>query len=142
MCATAHATTYSAAGITDFAKIRRVLARMEKIGMRLLIHGEEADPEIDVFDREWVFIDCRLTPWLKDFPGLKMVLEHISTERAVEFVRANAPQRRRHHALSPEADAHHDRMKMPARVFPLHPQRAESALGGIAPCFRGSEAIS
>jgi dihydroorotase len=88
----AHATTYSAAGVTDFAKIKRVMARMEKIGMRLLIHGEEADPEIDVFDRETVFIDKHLTQWLKEFPGLKMVLEHISTARAVAFVRANAPQ--------------------------------------------------
>ncbi len=88
----AHATTYSAAGVTDFRKIRRVLARMEKIGMRLLIHGEEADPAIDVFDREAVFIDRHLQHWLKDFPGLKMVLEHISTRKAVEFVRSAAPQ--------------------------------------------------
>jgi dihydroorotase len=88
----ANATTYSAAGVTDFRKIRRVLARMEKIGMRLLIHGEEADPAIDVFDREAVFIDRWLTQWLKDFPGLKMVLEHISTEKAVAFVRSAAPQ--------------------------------------------------
>jgi dihydroorotase len=88
----ANATTYSAAGVTDFRKIRSVLARMEKIGMRLLIHGEEADPAIDVFDREAVFIDRHLTQWLKDFPGLKMVLEHISTEKAVAFVRSAAPQ--------------------------------------------------
>ncbi len=88
----AHATTHSAAGVADFRKIRPVLARMEKIGMRLLIHGEEADPAIDVFDREAVFIDRHLSGWLKDFPGLKMVLEHISTTTAVEFVRAAAPQ--------------------------------------------------
>ena len=88
----ANATTYSAAGVTDFRKISRVLARMEKIGMRLLIHGEEADPAIDVFDREAVFIDRHLTQWVKDFPGLKMVLEHISTEKAVAFVRSAAPQ--------------------------------------------------
>ena len=88
----ANATTYSAAGVTDFRKISRVLARMEKIGMRLLIHGEEADPAIDVFDREAVFIDRWLTPWLKDFPGLTMVLEHISTAKAVQFVRSAAPQ--------------------------------------------------
>jgi dihydroorotase len=88
----ANATTYSAAGVTDFRKISRVLARMEKIGMRLLIHGEEADPAIDVFDREAVFIDRWLAQWVKDFPGLKMVLEHISTEKAVAFVRSAAPQ--------------------------------------------------
>jgi len=88
----ANATTYSAAGVTDFRKIRRVLARMEKIGMRLLIHGEEADPAIDVFDREAVFIDRHLRHWLAEFPGLKMVLEHISSEVAVAFVRSAAPQ--------------------------------------------------
>ena len=81
-----------AAGVTDFRKITRVLARMEKIGMRLLIHGEEADPAIDVFDREAVFIDRHLSHWVKDFPGLKMVMEHISTEKAVAFVRSAAPQ--------------------------------------------------
>jgi dihydroorotase len=88
----AHATTYSAAGVTDMRKVNRVLARMEKIGMRLLIHGEEADPAIDVFDREAVFIDRWLSQWVKDFPGLKMVLEHISTAKAVAFVRSAAPQ--------------------------------------------------
>ncbi len=66
----ANATTNSAYGVTDFQRIRRVLARMEKIGMTFLIHGEEADPEIDVFDREAVFIERRLAPMTKDFPGL------------------------------------------------------------------------
>lgn len=88
----ANATTNSAYGVTDFTKIRAVLARMEKIGMPFLIHGEEADPEIDIFDREAVFIDRRLTPMLKDFPGLKIVLEHLSSRYAVDFVAANAPQ--------------------------------------------------
>ena len=88
----ANATTNSAAGVTDFAKVARVFARMEKIGMRLLIHGEEADPAIDVFDREAVFIERWLARWLKEFPGLKMVLEHISSHTAVDFVRGAAPQ--------------------------------------------------
>jgi dihydroorotase len=88
----ANATTYSAAGVTDMRKIHRVMERMEKIGMRLLIHGEEADPAIDVFDREAVFIDRWLAKWVKDFPGLKMVMEHISTRKAVQFVRSAAPQ--------------------------------------------------
>src|SRR5215510_16592343 len=70
----ANATTNSAAGVSDFVKIRRVLARMEKIGMTFLIHGEEADAEIDVFDREAVFIERRLAPMTKDFPSLKIVL--------------------------------------------------------------------
>jgi dihydroorotase len=88
----ANATTNSAAGVTDLGKVRKVFARMEKIGMPLLIHGEEVDPEVDVFDREAVFIERRLAPLLKDFPGLKVVLEHLSSAIAVDFVRVNAPQ--------------------------------------------------
>jgi dihydroorotase len=88
----ANATTNSAYGVTDYAKIRRVLERMQKIGMPLLIHGEEVDAEVDVFDREAVFIERRLQPMLKDFPGLKVVLEHLSSKLAVDFVRSAAPQ--------------------------------------------------
>lgn len=88
----ANATTNSAYGVTDFTKIRRVLARMEKIGMTFLMHGEEADPEIDVFDREAVFIERRLLPMTRDFPGLRMVLEHLSSREGVQFVRDHAPQ--------------------------------------------------
>jgi dihydroorotase len=88
----ANATTNSAAGVTDFKKIRPVLERMQKIGMPLLIHGEEVDPQVDVFDREAVFIERRLQPMLRDFPGLKVVLEHISSQLAVDFVRSAAPQ--------------------------------------------------
>ena len=88
----AHATTNSAYGVTDFGKIDRVLARMEKIGMRFLIHGEEADPDIDIFDREAVFIERRLAPMIRSFPGLKIVLEHVSSREGVEFVKAHSPQ--------------------------------------------------
>jgi len=88
----ANATTNSAYGVTDFKKIRSVLARMEEIGMTFLIHGEEADPEIDVFDREAVFIERRLKPMTKDFPGLYIVLEHLSSKEGVEFVASAAPQ--------------------------------------------------
>ena len=88
----AHATTNAAAGVTDIAQVRPVLARMEKIGMPLLIHGEDAAPEVDIFDREAVFVERRLAPLLSDFPGLKVVLEHLSTAVAVDFVRAHAPQ--------------------------------------------------
>jgi dihydroorotase len=87
-----NATTNAAAGVSDLARVRRVLARMEKLGMRLLIHGEEIDPAVDVFDREAVFIERRLIALLKDFPGLKVVLEHLSSKIAVDFVRASAPQ--------------------------------------------------
>ena len=88
----ANATTNSAAGVSDYNKIRPVLARMEKIGMPLLMHGEEVDPEVDVFDREEVFIERRLIPWTRDFPGLKLVLEHLSSKVAVDYVRSAAPQ--------------------------------------------------
>jgi dihydroorotase len=88
----ANATTNSAAGVSDFAKIRKTLARMEKIGMTFLIHGEEADPAIDVFDREAVFIERRLEPMTRDFPGLRIVLEHLSSREGVQFVHDHAPQ--------------------------------------------------
>lgn len=88
----AHATTNSAAGVSDFARVARVLARMEAIGMPLLIHGEDVAPEVDIFDREASFVERRLAPLLRDFPGLKVVLEHLSTVIAVDFVREHAPQ--------------------------------------------------
>jgi dihydroorotase len=88
----AHATTNSAAGVTDFAKVRPVLERMQQIDMPFLIHGEEVDPEVDVFDREAVFIDRRLSKWVKEFPRLRIILEHVSSKHGVDFVRATAPQ--------------------------------------------------
>jgi dihydroorotase len=83
----AHATTNSAAGVTDIRRIDRVLARMSEIGMPLLIHGEVTDPDVDIFDREAVFIDSILEPLAARFPELRIVFEHATTERAVEFVR-------------------------------------------------------
>src|SRR5215467_7611211 len=88
----ANATTNSAAGVTDYRKIRPVLARMEKIGMRFLMHGEVTDPDVDIFDREAVFVEKRLSPWLREYPGLKFILEHLSSKIGVDFVRAHAPQ--------------------------------------------------
>ncbi|SDK55665.1 dihydroorotase [Methylophilus rhizosphaerae] len=82
----AGATTNSDSGVTSLAKCAAVLAEMEKQGMPLLIHGEVTDAEIDVFDREKVFIERHLQPLLKDFPGLKVVFEHITTKDAAEFV--------------------------------------------------------
>ncbi len=83
----AQATTNSEFGVSAWDNIRNVLARMEKIGMPLLIHGEEADPEIDIFDREAVFIDRVLKNWIRDYPELKIVLEHITTKDGADFVR-------------------------------------------------------
>ena len=82
----AGATTHSDAGVTDIAKVYAVLARMEEIGMPLLVHGETPHADVDVFDREAHFIDSVLQPLLERFAGLRVVLEHITTERAVAFV--------------------------------------------------------
>jgi len=97
----ARATTNSAAGITDIAKTYPTLERMAAIGMPLLIHGEVTDPEVDVFDREAVFIERVLAPLLARFPQLKIVLEHVTTADAVEFVSAAGPN------LAATITAHH-----------------------------------
>ena len=86
----AGATTNSASGVIDVRNIYPSLERMQAIGMPLLVHGEVTDPEIDIFDREAVFIDRVLTGLVRDFPGLKIVLEHITTTDAAQFV-AGAP---------------------------------------------------
>ena len=82
----AHATTNSAHGVSDVAAIRPVLAAMERAGMVLCVHGEVTDPAVDIFDREAVFLDRVLAPLLADFPALKVVLEHITTADAAQFV--------------------------------------------------------
>ena len=82
----AGATTHSDAGVTRIEAVYRVLARMEEIGMPLQVHGESPHPDVDVFDRETHFIDSVLQPLLERFAGLKVVFEHITTARAVEFV--------------------------------------------------------
>jgi dihydroorotase len=82
----AHATTNAAQGVTDIARIDRVLERMAAIGMPLLVHGEVTDPAVDVFDREAVFIDRVLAPLMRRRPALKIVLEHVTTRDAVDFV--------------------------------------------------------
>jgi dihydroorotase len=82
----ANATTNSAFGVTDVRNIRAALERMERIGMTLCVHGEVTDPDVDVFDREAVFIERTLSAIVRDFPELKIVLEHITTAEAAEFV--------------------------------------------------------
>lgn len=87
----AHATTGSAHGVTDVANIYPALAAMERAGMPLCIHGEVTDPAVDVFDREAVFIDRVLGQVVKDFPGLKVIFEHITTAEAAAFVQSSGP---------------------------------------------------
>ena len=88
----ANATTNSAAGVTDYNKVMGVLERLEKIDMPFLMHGEVTDPDVDVFDREKVFIDRYLSKWVKRFPRLRFILEHLSSNDGVDFVRSAAPQ--------------------------------------------------
>ena len=82
----AGATTNSSAGVTDLRHTHKTLEAMQLLGMPLLVHGEVTDPEIDVFDREAVFIDKHLAPLRRDFPQLKIVLEHITTREAAQYV--------------------------------------------------------
>lgn len=84
----AGATTNSDAGVTDLRNIRHALEAMQREGLLLLVHGEVSDPGVDIFDREAVFIDRVLQPLRRDFPGLKIVLEHITTRDAAQFVAA------------------------------------------------------
>lgn len=97
----AGATTHSQFGIQEIQKIYPVLEEMQKVNLPLLIHGEIPDDNIDIFDREKLFIEKKLIPLLRDFPQLRIVLEHVSTQFAVEFV-LNAPN-----TLAATITAHH-----------------------------------
>jgi len=82
----AGATTNSDAGVTDIRKISKTLEAMQREGLLLLVHGEVTSPEIDLFDREAVFIEQQLIPLRRDFPELKIVMEHITTREAAQYV--------------------------------------------------------
>jgi dihydroorotase len=112
----ANATTNSAHGVSDISRLNPVFAAMERAGLVLCIHGEVTDSEIDVFDREAVFIDRHLERIVRDFPGLKIVLEHVTTAEGVAFVEA--------------ADAH-----VAGTITPqhLHLNRNAMLVGGIRP---------
>lgn len=97
----AGATTHSAQGVTQLTKIYSLFECMQEIDLPLLIHGEAIDPKVDIFDREQYFIEQDLIPLLQHFPKLRVVLEHISTRTAVDFVRAGSPQ------LAATITAHH-----------------------------------
>jgi len=85
----AGATTNSASGVRDFDRVRPVLEKMAEIGMPLCVHGEVTDAEIDIFDREAVFIDRVLDPLRRATPALRVVMEHITTQQGVEYVKSN-----------------------------------------------------
>jgi dihydroorotase len=82
----AGATTNSDAGVTDLRHVHATLEAMQREGLPLLVHGEVTDPDVDLFDREAVFIDRHLNGLRRDFPALKIVLEHLTTQEAVQFV--------------------------------------------------------
>ena len=112
----ANATTNSAHGVTDVAHIMPVLERMQDIGMPLLVHGEVTDGEIDIFDREAVFIERILEKLIAALPDLKVVFEHITTEQAVQFVDSAGPN------IAATITPHH-----------LHINRNAMFVGGIRP---------
>jgi dihydroorotase len=87
----AGATTHSDAGVTRISRCFNALEKMQEVGLPLLVHGESTDPAIDVFDREKAFIDEVLGPTVERFPGLRIVLEHITTRDAVQYVEVTGP---------------------------------------------------
>ena len=112
----AGATTNSAHGVTDVANITGVLERMAEIGMPLCVHGEVTTPDIDIFDREAVFIDRILQPLVDRLPTLRVIFEHITTMQAVSFVESAGPN-------------------VAATITPqhLHINRNDILVGGIRP---------
>jgi dihydroorotase len=114
----ANATTNSAHGVTDMRNIAPALEAMQRAGMPLLVHGEVTDPDVDVFDRERVFIDRVFTALVRDFPALKIVFEHITTSDAADFVLESGPN-------------------LAATVTPQHLHINRNALfaGGLRPHF-------
>jgi dihydroorotase len=87
----AGATTHSDAGVTDLARVAPALEAMEEHDLPLLVHGEVTDREVDIFDREAVFLEQRLAPLVERYAGLRVVLEHVTTREAVQFVRTARP---------------------------------------------------
>ncbi|OUD08658.1 dihydroorotase [Marivivens niveibacter] len=114
----AGATTNSSSGVRDFDKVRPVLEKMAEIGMPLCVHGEVTDSDIDIFDREAVFIDRVLHPIRKKVPDLRVVMEHVTTQDAVDYVRDN------HKNLGATITTHH-----------LIINRNHILAGGIKPHF-------
>jgi dihydroorotase len=88
----ANATTNAESGVTDWRRVRPVLAAMEQHDLPLLLHGEVTDGDIDVFDREAVFLERHLAPLQREFPQLRIVLEHITTAEAAAYVSAAGPK--------------------------------------------------
>ncbi len=141
----AGATTNSELGVTRMDAVEPVLAAMEKAGVPLLIHGEVTDKDVDVFDREAVFVERVLTPLLRRHPALKIVLEHVTTKEGVGVRRKRRRECRRHHhgASSDDQPQCHVRgWHPPAHVLPARRQTRGAPLGtrrgGDRPAIRNS----
>jgi len=145
----AGATTNSAFGVTDMANVSGVLEAMQDIGMPLLVHGEVTDPDVDIFDREAVYIERVLGPMLSDFPALKVVLEHITTSQAVAYVRAQGPRLgatiTAHHLLIDRNDMFKGGMRPHLYCLPVAKRQGhrlallEAATSGEANFFLGTD---
>ena len=114
----AGATTHSDAGVTDISKCDAALSEMARLGLPLLVHGEVTNPEIDIFDREKLFIQRVMRPLLVRYPSLRVVFEHITTRNAAEFVAESGPN------IAATITAHH-----------LLYNRSALFVGGIRPHF-------
>ena len=122
----AGATTHSDAGVTAIEKIYPALEAMQDCGLVFQVHGEVTDADVDVFDRERVFIDRILAQVVERFPSLRIVFEHVTTREAVQFVKgARARRRRDDHAAAPAAESQCD---LPGRhpPAPLLPAGAQA----------------
>ena len=149
----ANATTNSAFGVSDLRSVHGVLERMQTIGMPLLIHGEVTDPDVDIFDREAVFIDTVLGPLVRDFPELRVVLEHVTTSHAVDFVsdrHAAAPGRigatiTAHHLMINRTDIFRGGIRPHLYCLPIAKREKhrlvlrKAAISGSGPFFLGTD---
>jgi dihydroorotase len=130
----AGATTNSDAGVTDLRKTYPTLEAMQRAGMLLLVHGEVTSSDIDLFDREAVFIEQQLIPLRRDFPELKIVFEHITTKEAAQYVARPTATRRHHHrappALQPQRHLH--RRHPSALLLPARAQARNAPRGAGA----------
>jgi len=107
----AGATTNSDSGVRDLSKVAGVLERMAAIGLPLCVHGEVTDPEVDIFDREAVFIDKVLDPLRRRTPGLRVIMEHVTTEDGVQYVQSEQQD------LAATITTHHLMINCVAHVF-------------------------
>jgi len=145
----AGATTNSAKGVRNIKHLYPVLEAMQEVGLLLLIHGEVVEPQVDIFDREVVFIERTLRPLLKDFPQLRIVLEHISSKMGVEFIKEGpdnlAATITPHHLLLNRNDIlvsgiHPHHYCLPIAKHPIDQQALiQAAISGNSKFFLGTD---